>query len=161
MAQECATVDPISIVSILCSLGCCLFSLLAIVAGLLVLLRSSMSGSAVSASTTAARDRSADKVEDKKTSTVQSGGLGEDFEHGDFEEEMATVVAPPPPGLGRRAPVAPPPPPPPPMSSPGPVPIVPPSSPPSMPEPRPTRSSGQTIIAFDDDFDDDDDDDDE
>lgn len=66
------------------------------------------------------------------------------------DEEMATVVAPPPPGLVGDVPSAPPPPPP--KGGPPPAPSLsdaPP--PPPKKEGPPARTSGQTIIAFDDD----------
>ena len=142
--------DPLTIVPILCSLGCCLLSLVVILGGIaLVLRRSGGEGSTADKPSSGRPSQAAEKTPASAPSTPVVRGRDEipdDFSD-DFEEEMATVVAPPPPGLGRRAPVAPPPPPP-----------SKPSAGESLPPPPAPRSSGQTIIAFDDDFDDEDDD---
>ena len=145
--------DPFTIVSIVCSLGCCLLTFLMLLVGIALLLRGSGSKGSPSAEPTSPLRAKA--VEDKPAPSSSSapvvrakGDMPDDFSD-DFEEDMATVVAPPPPGLGRRVPAAPPPPPPA-KPSPG--------TSESMPPPPRPRSSGQTIIAFDDDFDDEDDD---
>lgn len=144
--------DPISILSILCSLGCCLFFAVGFLAVVIFLLKGKKKDPANATADASEPEAIAEEPPDASAPN--------DFE----EEDMATVVAPPP---VPEVPDIPEPPAPPAPSAPEapvetsqteeePRPSMPSLSDAPLPPKRlPPRSSGQTIIAFDDDDDDD------